>query len=110
MKHELKLYCEKSRLSELRTFITEVLSTTDLNDISQNQLILAVEEVCANLIIHSHDCNPHSFIILKVRLNDDNIVFEIRDSGKAFNLKNTNPRRLILWLKRNEREDWVYFW
>ncbi|MBI0399372.1 MAG: ATP-binding protein [Cytophagales bacterium] len=87
MKHELKLYCEKSRLSELRTFITEVLSTTDLNDISQNQLILAVEEVCANLIIHSHDCNPHSFISLKVRLNDDNIVFEIRDSGKAFNLK-----------------------
>lgn len=87
MKHELKLYCEKSRLSELRAFIAEALSTTNLNDVRQNQLILAVEEVCANLIIHSHDCDPHTFISLQVNLKDDSIIFEIRDSGKAFDLK-----------------------
>jgi|TARA_R110002096_G_scaffold26933_1_gene82903 serine/threonine-protein kinase RsbW len=86
MKHELKLFCEKSRLAELRTFISNILAPTHLNDVSQNQLILAVEEVCANLIIHSHDCDPHSFILLKVSINTDNIIFEITDSGKAFNL------------------------
>ena len=86
MKHELKLYCEKSQLAELRAFISKTLAPTNLNDISQNQLILAVEEVCANLIIHSHDCDPHSFLVLKVHLNADTIIFEIIDSGKAFNL------------------------
>ncbi|GEO21936.1 ATP-binding protein [Cyclobacterium qasimii] len=86
MKHELKLYCEKSQLAELRTFISKTLIPAKLNDISQNQLILAVEEVCANLIIHSHDCDPHSFLLLNVHLNADTIIFEITDSGKAFNL------------------------
>jgi serine/threonine-protein kinase RsbW len=86
MKHELKLYCEKSRLAELRQFISNILVSTGLNDISQNQLILAVEEVCANLIIHSHDCDPHSFILLQINVNADNIIFEITDSGKAFNI------------------------
>lgn len=86
MKHELKLYCEKSQLAELRAFISKTLATTNLNDVSQNQLILAVEEVCANLIIHSHDCDPQSFLLLKVNLNADTIIFEIIDSGKAFNL------------------------
>jgi len=47
---------------------------------------LAVEEVCANLMIHSHDCDPHSFLLLNVHLNAETIIFEITDSGKAFNL------------------------
>jgi len=86
MRHELKLYCEKSRLAELRSFISEVLVPAQLNAISQNQLILAVEEVCANLIIHSHQCNPQNFILLTIHLLTDRIVFEIKDSGKAFNI------------------------
>ncbi|WP_339923894.1 ATP-binding protein [uncultured Cyclobacterium sp.] len=86
MKHELKLYCEKSQLAELRSFISKTLVPAKLNDISQNQLILAVEEVCANLMIHSHDCDPHSFLLLNVHLNAETIIFEITDSGKAFNL------------------------
>ncbi|MBD3626664.1 ATP-binding protein [Cyclobacterium sp.] len=86
MKHELKLYCEKSRLAELRVFLSGILSASGLNEITQNQLILAVEEVCANLIIHSHDCNPLNHIELEVNINQDTIIFEIRDSGKAFNI------------------------
>lgn len=86
MKHELKLYCEKSRLSELRLFLTKVLNKTNLSEITQNQLILAVEEVCANLIIHSHGCNPQDTIILQVRFEPNKIIFEIKDSGKAFNI------------------------
>ncbi len=73
-------------MAELRSFIAEVLVPTQLSAISQNQLILAVEEVCANLIIHSHDCNPQSYIWLTIHLNSDRIIFEIKDSGKAFNI------------------------
>lgn len=86
MKHELKLYCEKSRLAELRVFLSGILSASGLSEIIQNQLILAVEEVCANLIIHSHDCNPLNHILLEVHINQDTIIFEIKDSGKAFNI------------------------
>jgi len=63
-----------------------VLADTALSEIKKNQIILAVEEVCANLIIHSHACNPSDSIVLKIFKNRNKIIFEIKDSGKAFNL------------------------
>jgi serine/threonine-protein kinase RsbW len=86
MGDELKLYCEKSKLSELRMFLTDILINTKLSEINKNQVILAVEEMCANLIIHSHSCNPNDSIILDVTQDKHKIIFEIKDSGKAFNL------------------------
>ena len=85
MRDELKLYCEKSKLSELRLFLTDVLYDTKLSEIQKNQIILAVEEVCSNLIIHSHACNPNDSIILVVTKDSHSIVFEIKDFGEAFN-------------------------
>ncbi len=86
MRDELKIYCEKSRLAELRLFLSEILEDTSLTEINKNQVILAVEEVCANLIIHSHECNPENFIQLDVTKDKHKITFEIKDSGKAFNI------------------------
>lgn len=86
MGDELKIYCEKSNLSELRHFLSEILVDTPLSEISKNQIILAVEEVCANLIIHSHACNPQDSIQLNVIKDKQKIIFEIKDSGKAFNI------------------------
>ncbi len=86
MRDELKIYCEKSKLSEIRLFLTDVLIDTQLSEINKNQIILAVEEVCANLIIHSHACNPKDSITLEVTKDRHKIIFEIKDSGEAFNL------------------------
>ncbi len=86
MRHELDLSCEKSRLADLRLFLSEVLNPIGISEIAKNQMILAVEEVCANLIIHSHGCNPNDRIHLRVHLDDNKIIFEIADSGLAFNL------------------------
>lgn len=86
MRDELKLYCQKSKLSELRLFLTDVLWDIRLSEIQKNQVILAVEEVCANLIIHSHACNPEDSIMLDVTKDRNKIIFEIKDFGEAFNL------------------------
>lgn len=86
MRDELKIYCEKSRLSEVRLFLSDILDDTPLSEINKNQVILAVEEVCANLIIHSHACNPKDYIKLNVTKDKHKIIFEIIDSGKAFNI------------------------
>ncbi|MDN3668592.1 ATP-binding protein [Echinicola jeungdonensis] len=103
MKHELTLYCEKNKLSELRTFLDRVLNASQLSDINKNQLILAVEEVCANLIIHSHDCNPRDFIKLKVNQLDQSIIFEIMDSGEAFNMTEYNEPDLKEVIKKRRK-------
>jgi serine/threonine-protein kinase RsbW len=86
MNSQLRLYCDTSQLSELRQFLEEILEETKLSEIEQHQVILAVEEVCANLIIHSHDCNSNEFIDLNVISSQSLVVFEILDFGKGFNI------------------------
>lgn len=86
MKHELKLYCDTSRLSDLRIFLNEILQDTSLSDIEQHQVTLAVDEVCANLIIHSHGCNAEEFIQIGVEKDAGLLKIEIRDSGEGFNI------------------------
>jgi serine/threonine-protein kinase RsbW len=86
MRHQIRIYCQISALAELRSFLQKTLSDLRLNDIDQHQLTLAVEEVCANLIIHSHQCNEQDQIDLEVKASPNKIIFEIKDQGQAFNL------------------------
>lgn len=82
----MKLYCDTTRLVDLRDFLQEILSGTTMSEVEQHQVILAVEEVAANLIIHSHDCNPQEHIEIKVNRNQKQLKIEIIDSGKLFNI------------------------
>ncbi|MGY6741861.1 MAG: ATP-binding protein [Cecembia sp.] len=84
--NDLKLYCDTHQLANLRDFLSNTLQGTGLNEIEIHQLILAVEEVCANMIIHSHSCDPETYINLKTQISDEEIIFEITDMGKGFNI------------------------
>jgi serine/threonine-protein kinase RsbW len=87
MAYNFKIPCEKDRLSDIREFLTSVLSRHEIPEKEMNALILAVDEVCANLIIHSHNCNPEEYIELTVDiLNNSEIIFEIVDRGIGFNI------------------------
>ncbi|MBS4073400.1 ATP-binding protein [Algoriphagus aquatilis] len=86
MKSKLNLSCQTSALSELRSFLQRTLTGFQLSEIEKHQITLAVEEVCANLIIHSHGCNPEDEIELEVKDLSEALIFEITDQGLAFNL------------------------
>ncbi|MBS9524232.1 ATP-binding protein [Litoribacter ruber] len=86
MRHNLILSCEKSKLSELRGFLNGVLDKSQLSEIAKNQVVLAVDEVCSNLMIHSHQCNPNDKIYLEVFQTESKLVIEIKDSGEGFNI------------------------
>lgn len=82
----MKLYCDTGRLVELRDFLQGILLGTTMSEVEQHQVILAVEEVAANLIIHSHDCNPKEFIEIDVSRDKKLLKIEIIDSGEKFNI------------------------
>jgi serine/threonine-protein kinase RsbW len=83
---KLSLSCQTSALSELRSFLQQNLACYTLSDVERHQVTLAVEEVCANLIIHSHACNPKEEIQLEIKDSCEKVIFEITDEGIAFNL------------------------
>jgi serine/threonine-protein kinase RsbW len=86
MSRKLRLYCNTNQLVYLREFLDSTLQSTTMDEIEKHQVILAVEEVCANLIIHSHSCNPSSFIEVKAEIFPDQAIFEIYDFGQGFNI------------------------
>ncbi|GAA5032502.1 hypothetical protein GCM10011506_23720 [Marivirga lumbricoides] len=87
MKFNLKVYCEKTRLKDIRDFVEEKLKPHTDDELIINQLVLAVDEICANLIIHSNSCNPAEEINLQVRVDTNGVTFKITDKGKQFNFK-----------------------
>lgn len=86
MNHKLNLSCSTAALAELRSFLQQNLAIFKLTEVDRHQVTLAVEEVCANLIIHSHACNPKEEIHLEVTELNKKIIVEITDKGNAFNL------------------------
>jgi serine/threonine-protein kinase RsbW len=62
------------------------LEAYGFSEVDRHQLTLAVEEVCTNLIIHSHASNPKEVIYLEVKELEKKLAIEITDKGDAFNL------------------------
>ena len=86
MNHRLKVSCCKDQLQNIRNFVHDELKNYTLSEVILSQLVLAVDEVCSNLMIHSHNCNPCHSIELTIKIQDrTGITFEISDQGKGFN-------------------------
>ena len=86
MSPKLKLSCCTSALVELRSFLQRSLEAYGFSEVDRHQVTLAVEEVCTNLIIHSHASNPKEVIYLEVKELKEKLAIEITDKGDAFNL------------------------
>lgn len=86
MKYCYKVPCKKEKLRDIRGFVKEVLDKHGLSEIDVSTLVLAIDEVCANLIIHSHHCNPKDSIELEIIFKDQLLTFSIIDSAEIFNI------------------------
>ena len=84
MTHQFKTSCQREKLKDIRQFVAEVLHDLGLSEVESNKVILAVDEVCANLMIHSNKDNPNENLELFVQDDGDKIKFEIVDHGEAF--------------------------
>ena len=107
MEYKFKVPCSKSKLGEIREFLQRVLSENSIPEVTVNTLVLAVDEVCANLIIHSHNCDPNEQIELKVRVNGKSeITFDIIDHGDGFNIGDyAEPS--ISDIVKQKRKGWI---
>ncbi len=45
-----------------------------------------MDEVCANIIIHAHNCNPNDFINIEISFLKEGVQFIIKDKGLGFDI------------------------
>ncbi|MDH5608784.1 MAG: ATP-binding protein [Cyclobacteriaceae bacterium] len=95
MKHNITISCSKTNLTLIRDFVNATLSTYGINEIETHKLVLAVDEVCANLIIHANQCNTGQHLELGIDVAPGSqILFVIRDNGTVFDITKYNAPSL----------------
>lgn len=90
MKHKYNctVPCKKEKLKSIRLFVKEKLDSHGLSELDVSSIVLAVDEICANLIIHSNRCDPNESIFVQMEVKDGKeVFFEITDQGEAFDLR-----------------------
>lgn len=81
MKYNFSIPCNKAHLKDVRNFVKDALSGTALSKQETHMLVLAIDEACANAIIHGNDCNEKKKIEIELVLDNKNLQVEIFDIG-----------------------------
>ncbi len=86
MNYKYKVSCSTERLKSVREFVENSLKGHVLSELQISQMVLAVDEICANMIIHTHGCDSSKSIDIHIHVeNQSSVTFEIIDHGQSFN-------------------------
>jgi serine/threonine-protein kinase RsbW len=87
MNYKYKVGCSIENLKGVRDFIRTTLKTHDVHDLQISEMVLALDEMCSNLMIHSHQCNPTELFELNINIQKGSpVVFDIIDDGTVFDI------------------------
>lgn len=87
MNNSIRISCNKKNLKTIRDFVTQYLSQYEISEIILNQIVLAVDEISANLIIHANHEDNSKFMELAINRVNGSLLFEISDNGVSFQQK-----------------------
>ena len=82
MKNVIRINCSRANLKIVRDFVSAYLSVYNLSELHINQIVLAIDEVVANLIIHANAEDEEQFLQLKLAMEDHMFGVEIEDDSK----------------------------
>lgn len=87
MNYKYKVGCSIENLKGVRDFIRGTLKGHGVLDLHISEVVLALDEMCSNLMIHSHQCNPDDLFELHITVQKGKpVIFEIIDDGTVFDI------------------------
>ncbi len=81
MKNVLRIECSRRNLQQVRDFVRDFLASRALPELLVNQVVLAVDEVVANFIIHANGEDESQYIDLQLVVENHDLSVEIADHG-----------------------------
>ena len=87
MNYQYNIGCSLNNLKGIREFIRNSLKDQDVPEIEMSAIVLALDEMCSNLMIHAHHCNPEHMLELHIEIPaKGKFIFEIVDDGSIFDI------------------------
>jgi anti-sigma regulatory factor (Ser/Thr protein kinase) len=88
-------FCSKaSRLKLMRSVIKDAAELAGLDDEQIDEVILAVNEACMNIIQHSYHMQPDGQIDVEISADEQSLLFKVRDYAPAVDHANCRSRNL----------------
>ncbi|MDZ7623565.1 MAG: ATP-binding protein [Ignavibacteriaceae bacterium] len=81
---QLKVKSRTENLSEIRDFVSGNARAADIPEVTVENIILAVDEACTNIIKHAYNLSPEGEIIIKIEYDEEKFMVTIIDYGKSF--------------------------
>jgi serine/threonine-protein kinase RsbW len=101
IEREMAKQAHLDNLSALREFVEECCEAARLDIGLRYDLILAVDEVCTNVVTHGYKEMPPGPITLKFVANGENVIITISDRGRPFDpTAAPEPDMQIDWKER----------
>lgn len=95
--------CSKQSLPKIRAFVTMELTSLKVQETMRNELVLAVDEACANSIIHQHHCDGTSSIKVSIGRDGNTLIIELTDKGDPFPIMDYQPQNLKEIIKKRTK-------
>lgn len=86
MQNVLRISCSRRNLQQVRDFVRGFLLVSRQSEVLINQVVLAVDEVVANFIIHANREDESQFLDLTLFLHEHSLDVEIEDHGPTLYL------------------------
>jgi serine/threonine-protein kinase RsbW len=80
----IRVRCERTNLSAVRRFVESWLADLSVANRLAGQLLVAVDEVCANVIVHGNHEDPACWLTVRLREHERELEFELLDRGLPF--------------------------
>ncbi|MCS7297690.1 MAG: ATP-binding protein [Bacteroidia bacterium] len=95
-KATLKFGATKDNLPIIRYFVQNHVRSHISNPITVNQITVAVEELCANSILHANKENPERELRLELRLRKDKLHIYLYDPAPPYDIHSYPPEPRLL--------------
>lgn len=86
-RYKIRFPSRTDNLEVVREFVHRLAVKSGFNDERADQISLAVDEACTNIIKHAHKYNSRKMIDLAVHVKPDQFEIIITDKGSGFDPK-----------------------
>jgi anti-sigma regulatory factor (Ser/Thr protein kinase) len=91
---ELRLPAQPEHLALVRACVREASKLAGCSDVIAENLVIAVNEACMNVIQHGYRFAEGQEMCLRVNREGDVLVFDLLDQAKPVKLEDLKPRPL----------------
>jgi serine/threonine-protein kinase RsbW len=94
MRANLTTICSSEVQGEIREFLHRYISSVQISESEQNQIILAIDEAIANAIIHGNKSDVSRTLVIDLDISEQRLVAEISDIG-LFNPREEGDKKKL---------------